>query len=154
MELVIFVGVQGSGKTSFYREHFALSHVHVSKDNFPHNRNKARRQRELIEQALQGGQSVVVDNTNSTPDERAEIIALGQAYGARVVGYVFVTPFADSLRRNRDREGKARVPDVALYVTRKRLRPPTADEGFDVMHAVLLTPQDTFEVTPYPYDEA
>ena len=33
--------------------------------------------------------------------------------------------------RNRGREGKARVPDVAIFTTRKRLVPPTIEEGFD-----------------------
>ena len=33
MELVLFVGLQGAGKTSFYRRAFAETHAHVSRDN-------------------------------------------------------------------------------------------------------------------------
>jgi predicted kinase len=33
MELVIFIGLQASGKSTFYHERFARTHVHVSKDN-------------------------------------------------------------------------------------------------------------------------
>jgi hypothetical protein len=33
VELVIFIGLQASGKTSFYRACFAATHAHVSRDN-------------------------------------------------------------------------------------------------------------------------
>ena len=38
--------------------------------------------------------------------------------------------------RNRQREGKGRVPDVAIFTTRKKLVPPTLDEGFDEVRVV------------------
>ena len=53
-------------------------------------RNKERRQRLLIEQHLGAGRSVVVDNTNPSPDERRPLIALGRAFGARVTSYAFL----------------------------------------------------------------
>jgi predicted kinase len=145
-ELVLFVGLQGSGKSSFYRARFAGSHDLVSKDRFPNNRNPARRQRRLVEEALAAGRSVVVDNTNPTAPERAELIALARAFGTRVVGYYFESRLADCLERNRRREGKARVPDVALYTTRKRLCRPTLAEGFDRLHYVRLLGEGRFEV--------
>ena len=42
----------------------------------------------------------------------------------------------ECLARNRRREGKARVPDVAIHVSRARLQPPTREEGFDALHIV------------------
>jgi hypothetical protein len=41
-----------------------------------------------------------------------------------VVGCYFESRVADCMERNRRREGKARVPDVALSATRKRVVPP------------------------------
>ncbi len=35
LELVLFVGLQGSGKSTFYRAYFAASHDLVSKFRFP-----------------------------------------------------------------------------------------------------------------------
>ena len=107
-ELVLFVGLQGAGKSSFYRARFAASHDLVSKDRFPNNRHPARRQRRLIEEALAAGRSVAVDNTNATAEDRATLIALARAFGAAVVGYYFESRVADCLERNRRREGKVR----------------------------------------------
>ena len=74
MELVIFVGLQGAGKSSFYRARFAASHVLVSKDRLRNNRRPSRRQGQLIEEALQTGRSVVVDNTNPTVQDRPRLV--------------------------------------------------------------------------------
>jgi predicted kinase len=145
-ELVLLIGLQGAGKSSFYRARFAGTHDLVSKDRFPNNRNPARRQRHLVEEALAAGRSVVVDNTNPTVAERADLIALGRAFGARVVGYYFQSRLADCLERNRCREGKGRVPDVALYATRQRLCRPSLAEGFDRLSYVRLLGEGRFEV--------
>jgi predicted kinase len=134
LELVLFIGLQATGKSSFYRNHFSAGHDLVSKDRFPNNRNPARRQRQLIEEALGAGRSIVVDNTNPTEEDRAELIALAHSFGVAAVGYYFESRLADCLERNRLREGKSRVPDVALYATRKRLHRPSFTESFDRLH--------------------
>jgi predicted kinase len=145
-ELVLLIGLQGSGKSSFYRARFAETHDLVSKDLFPNNRNAARRQRLLVEEALRADRSVVVDNTNATLEERAELIALAGTLEARVVAYYFQSRLAECLERNRQREGKARVPDVALYATRKRFRFPALAEGFDELFYVRLVGERGFQV--------
>src|SRR3712207_3401321 len=66
LELVVFAGLQASGKSTFFRTYFATTHALVSKDLFRNNRNPNRRQTHLIEAALSAGRSVVVDNTNPT----------------------------------------------------------------------------------------
>jgi len=47
-ELVILVGLQASGKSTFYRRHLSGTHVLVSKDLLRNNRRPARRQVQLI----------------------------------------------------------------------------------------------------------
>ena len=64
MELVILMGLQASGKSTFFRDYLAATHVLVSKDLMRNNKNKSRRQIQLIENTLQAGHSVAVDNTN------------------------------------------------------------------------------------------
>jgi predicted kinase len=146
MDLVILIGLQGAGKSSFFRARFADTHTLVSKDRFPNNRRPARRQQRLIEEALGAGHSIVVDNMNATKDDRTSLIALGRSFGARIVGYYFESRLADCLERNRRRTGKERVPDVALYAARKLLESPSLAEGFDQLFLVRLLGDSGFEV--------
>ena len=110
MELVIFVGLQASGKSTFFRERFAATHAHVSKDLFRNNRDRNRRQAQLIEAALGKGVSVVVDNTNPTVEDRMSLIRLGRRFGAEIVGYYFDSTVRQSIGRNRQRAGADRAP--------------------------------------------
>jgi len=149
MELILFTGLQAAGKSTFYRERFAGTHTLVSKDVLRNNPRPERRQEQLIAEALAAGRSVVVDNTNPTPEVRAPLIALGRRYGATIVGYSFVSTAGESLARNRQRQGKARVPDVAIFATRKRLVPPSYAEGFDQLYAVRIAEGGRFAVAPW-----
>ena len=139
MELVVFVGLQGSGKSGFFSSRYAGTHVHVSKDLFPrHTRDKSERQLRQVQEALSTGRSVVVDNTNPRRADRAPLIAAGRRAGARVVAVHFQASVGEALRRNASREGRARVPDVAIYTTARRIEPPARDEGFDEIIRVRL----------------
>ena len=149
MECVILVGLPASGKSTFFRERFAGTHDHVSKDLLRNNRQPQRRQEQLIAESLASGRSVVVDNTNPGVAARAPLIAIARKHGADVVGYFFVTEAGDALRRNRARAGRERVPDVAIFTVRKRLEPPTMAEGFDRLFSVRMNEAEkTFEVQP------
>ena len=147
MECVILIGLPASGKSTFFRERFAATHDHVSKDLLRNNRHAQHRQEQLIAASLASGRSVVVDNTNPSVAVRTPLIAAARKHGAEVVGYYFPTEAADALRRNRAREGRERVPDVAIFTTRKRLEPPTLAEGFDRLYAVKMNePEQRFDV--------
>jgi len=109
--------LQASGKSTFFRTHFAETHEHISGDLLGNNRHPARRQAQLVEAALQAQRSVVIDNTNPTVEVRAPLIGLGHMCGAEVIGYYFESTVKECIERNRQRTGKAKVPDVAIYVT-------------------------------------
>jgi predicted kinase len=149
LELVIFIGLQAAGKSTFFRQYFAVTHEHISKDLMRNNKNRARRQAQLIESALQTERSVVVDNTNPTAEERASLIELGTLYGAQIIGYYFQSQVKYSLERNQQRSGKDRVPDVAIYATIKKLVPPTYAEGFQRLFYVRPVGNCDFEVRPW-----
>ncbi len=153
MELVIFIGLQASGKTTFFHKHFAATHEHVSKDLMRNNKNRARRQVQLIESALQAGHSVVVDNTNPTVEERSPLIELGCSYGTQIIGYYFKSQVSHCRSRNQQRSGKARVPDVAIYATIKKLVRPTYEEGFHQLFYVRIAGDSAFEVRPWTEGE-
>ncbi|HEX8439197.1 ATP-binding protein [Archangium sp.] len=153
MELVLFIGLQGSGKSSFYRERLAATHVHVSKDLWPNARRREARQQRLIAQALAEGRSVVVDNTNPLVGDRAPLIAIGREHGARVVGYAFESDLEACLARNAARVGRARVEDKALHITSRKLSWPSYAEGFDALFHVRLDPQGGFHVREWRQED-
>ena len=153
MELVILIGLQASGKSTFRRARFEHTHVHVSKDLLRNNRRPGRRQRQLIEQALMRGESVVVDNTNPRVADRAELVQLARDHGAGVVAYLLCSRVDEALERNRRREGRERVPDVGLFATAKAFEPPRLDEGFDRLFNVHHGPALDFVVVEIGKDQ-
>jgi len=148
--VVLLVGLQASGKSTFFRARFAATHEHVSKDLFRNNKNPNRKQTRPIEAALRAGKSVVVDNTNPTVEGRLPLIRLGREHGAKIVGYYFDSHLHRCLERNRQRTGKVRVPDVALYATVKKLQRPSYSEGFDELFCVRISGESAFEVLAFP----
>jgi predicted kinase len=141
------MGLPAAGKTTFYRRYFAATHRHISKDLWPNVRHKEQRQQQALADAFAAGDSVVVDNTNPSAADRARIIAMARASGAQVVGYFFDVTTREAVARNAERQGRARVPDVAIFTTAKRLEPPNLSEGFDQLFRVTLTPERLLSVT-------
>ncbi|MGV3616307.1 MAG: AAA family ATPase [Fimbriimonas sp.] len=146
------IGLPAAGKSSFYRERFASTHAHISKDNFPSSRRPAKTQERLLREALEAGKDVVIDNTNAAPEERAAILTVAAEFGARTVAYGFPGTVTDCRERNAQREGKANVPLVALYATAKRLRFPKPDERFTERYRVDLL-DGGFVVRPWQDDD-
>ncbi|HEU0002930.1 MAG TPA: ATP-binding protein [Ktedonobacteraceae bacterium] len=146
MELIMMIGLQASGKSTFARSRFGATYQYVSRDLLRNNGNPSRRQKQLIEAALQQGLSVVVDNTNPTIEVRKEIVDLARLYDAEITGYYFEAQLKQCLERNRAREGKARVPDVAIFATLKKLTRPSYAEGFTKLFYVENKGNQKFEV--------
>ena len=134
MEAVVFIGIQGSGKSSFFKERFFTTHLRISLDLLK-TRNREKR---LLEVCLEPDQRFVIDNTNSVRAERAKYIEAAKAARFQVVGYYFQSEIESCLRRNAGRPEAERVPDVAIYSTAKKLELPNWKEGFDKLYYVRL----------------
>jgi predicted kinase len=145
MQLVILTGLQGSGKSTFARTRFP-TYVYVSKDQLRNNPRPERRQRELIARALAEGRSVIVDNTNPRVADRAPLIELGRARGAHLVSFLFTPDVRASIARNARRQGRERVPEVAIFTTARRLELPSPAEGFEELFRVEATGDGGFRV--------
>ncbi|HEY8475350.1 MAG TPA: AAA family ATPase [Chloroflexota bacterium] len=143
LEVVVLIGLQASGKTTFYERYLAGTHVRISLDAL---RTRAR-ERRALRAALEAGRSVVVDNTNPTKAERRRYVEIARAFHARVRGYYFQSTLARCLERNRRRPRP--VPAVALYVTHRRLELPSYEEGFDELFYVWLDERGEFHVEPW-----
>src|SRR5688572_2296816 len=111
MEMVLFIGIQATGKSSFYRERFFRSHVRINLDML-----KTRHREDLLLKAcIEGKTRFVVENTNVTLEERARYIVSARSAGFRILGYFFESRVTDAVERNRARPESDRVPDVGIF---------------------------------------
>jgi predicted kinase len=131
-EAVIFVGLQGSGKTTYFTNHFAATHTHVSRDI----QETAERERALIRECFRSGRSFVVDNTNATRAVREPYIRDAKAAGFHVLSFFFDTPVRTAIGRNNHRKDKKPIPVPAMLRTAKRLEPPSMEEGIDEIRTI------------------
>jgi predicted kinase len=145
MEAVVFIGVQGSGKTSFYHERFADTHRHISLDIA----GSRERERRLLAECLAAARPFVVDNTNVTAADRRPYIEAAKRAGYRVDGYFFDTELKPAIARNGKRTGGRKVPIPALIRAFKRMEPPRLAEGFDRIIVVRLTGENEFRTGAY-----
>jgi predicted kinase len=136
-EAVIFVGLQGSGKTTYFSDHFAATHEHLSRDI----QGTAEREAAILRQCLNSGRSFVVDNTNATRAVRAGYIRDAKTAGFRVVSYFFDAPVRTAIGRNNHRKDKKPIPVPAILRTAKLLEPPSVDEGFDEVRTIKPEPE-------------
>jgi predicted kinase len=143
MEAVILVGVQGAGKSTFYRERFFDTHVRINLDML----RTRKREQQLLAACLDGGQSFVVDNTNPQAIDRAKYVEAARAKGFRVIAYFFDVPLRDAMHRNNQRKLRQKIPAVAVAGTHKRLEPPSKAEGFDQIFTVRVTEPGGFAIT-------
>ncbi|MBX3448795.1 MAG: ATP-binding protein [Planctomycetaceae bacterium] len=137
MEAVVFIGLQASGKSSFYKERFFNSHVRISLDLLKTRYRETR----ILDICLETDQRFVIDNTNPTRAERSRFMEPVKTARVRytISGYYFESRVEDCLRRNTQRPESERVPDVAILSVAKKLEQPSLDEGFDQLFYVRLT---------------
>jgi predicted kinase len=142
MELIVFMGIQATGKSSFYCRQFFRTHVRVNLDML-----KTRHRERLLLTACLGGKTpLVVDNTNLTRADRGRYIVPAKAASFRVIGYFFESRVADAIRRNALRPVSERVPDKAIPGASNQLELPTFDEGFDRLYFVKTAGDGQFLV--------
>ncbi|NLE38039.1 MAG: AAA family ATPase [Pirellulaceae bacterium] len=142
MEAVIFIGIQASGKSTFYQQRFFTTHVRINLDQLK-TRNREKR---FFDVCLQTRQRFVIDNTNPTKEDRQRYIATAKAAGFRVIGYFFHSEIEECQRRNESRSKAQHVPLGAITATHGRLETPTFGEGFDELHRVRIGANNRFLV--------
>ena len=142
MEAVIFVGLQGAGKSTFYRERFFATHVCLSLDMLRTRHREGR----FLQACVETRQPFIVDNTNPTRAERQVYLAAAKAAGFRTVGYYFRSRVEDCQRRNQQRSAAQQVPLRGLLGTAGRMELPAAAEGFDELYYVRIDEAGRFVV--------
>jgi len=131
--LTLMVGIPASGKSSYCKEYQWNTEV-VSLDLLKSRSNEQF----LLDDLFWQGVNITIDNTNVTREERAKYIAQAKQYGYRVEGNFFQSVLADCIERNKQRDGKARVPDKAIVAKSNQLELPSYSEGFDELYFVKI----------------
>lgn len=142
MEAVIFIGVQGSGKSTFCRQRFYDTHIRINLDML---RTKTR-EKLLLSACLEAKQNFVIDKTNPTAEARKQYISLAKTNHFRVIGYYFQSKLEDALARNAQREGKAKIDERGVRGVYAKLELPTFAEGFDELYYVWIDEKNEFVV--------
>ncbi|CAM4041712.1 AAA family ATPase [Saccharibacillus endophyticus] len=141
MECIIFMGIQATGKSTFYKERYVDTHLRLNMDML-----KTRYREKLLLQALlESKQPFVVDNTNPLPEDRFTYIEEAKKHRFSVVGFYFEPDYAESIRRNAQRSGKSVVREIGIQSVMKKLTVPSFAEGFDELYRVRST-NGTFTV--------
>ena len=130
--LAIMMGIQGSGKSTFYHQFLAKDFVRVNLDTL-----KTRHQEKLlIEDCIKQRKNFAVDNTNPTKDDRQRYITLAKAAGYKIIGYFMESKLKECIERNNLRQGKEKIPTIAIASTSNKFQMPSFDEGFDELYFV------------------
>ena len=142
MEMVLFIGIQATGKSSFYLERFFRTHVRINKDML----RTQRREELLVGACLEGKTDFVVDKMNLTHANRAAYIGHAKAAGFKICGYFFQSELAPALQRNARRAPPERIPEAGVRSASRTLQLPSRDEGFDQLFFVRMNGQGGFNV--------
>jgi predicted kinase len=131
VEIIVLVGIPGSGKTTLALTSFP-NHKRINLDTL-HTRNK---EDEEIANSLTNGKDIIVDNTNTTKKSRSKYIQMARLFGVPIRAIYLKSSLETALSRNATREGKERIPDSAVRFYYKILQPPTEKEGFDRVEVI------------------
>jgi predicted kinase len=148
MEAVIFIGIQATGKSTFYLKRFFKTHIRINLDMLK-TRN---REKELFLKCLEIKQPLVVDNTNPTRKDRQRYIPSAKEHGFKITGYYFRSKISDALERNQKRTKEEVIPEVGIRATFSKLELPSLDEGFDELFYVYLDENNRYAVEEWKDD--
>ena len=124
MEIVVLVGLPGSGKSTWVKENLYDTHVRINLDML----NTRNKETELIGKCLKIKQSMVIDNTNITREERKKYIDYANIYNIPIKCVWINRDVKSCISQNRTRDKV--VPNIAIYTKNKKFEEPTLEEGF------------------------
>ena len=129
--IFILIGIQASGKTTFCQKYFSDFEI-VSLDII----KTRKKEDKTINEIINSGKNLVIDNTNSTIEERKKYIDIAQQNGYKTVGIYFRSSVDECLKRNSKRENN--VPLKGILATAKKLEQPSYSENFDELYYVKI----------------
>lgn len=145
MELVLFIGIQATGKSTLYKQRYAETHIRLSLDML----KTRHRESILLNACLAAKQPCVIDNTNPSKLERARYIEAARQNKFSVKGIFFASGIESALARNQNRPQNKVVPVAGIRGTRNRLELPDFQEGFDSLHYATIADGGVFSISEW-----
>ncbi len=142
MEAIIFIGIQASGKTTFYKNHFFDTHIRISLDLL----NTRNKQNKFLQTCFDTQSKFVIDNTNPRKETRKIFIQKSKENKYKIIGYYFSSKIQQAIERNNKRKGKNKIPEIGIKGTFNKLELPTISEGYDELYFVKIE-NGKFEIT-------
>ena len=144
-KLIVMVGVPGSGKSTYAKNHFGktaqiLSSDALRKELLGDENNQKQNDRvfaELYSRArnhLIAGKNVVIDGTNINVFERKRMLKHFEDLSVEKVAIVMNTAIEKCYQQNQQRERK--VDESVIDMFAKNFEKPTESEGFDKIEII------------------
>ena len=131
-QMIIFIWIPASGKTSFYNQYFKNDYRHINLDTL-----KTRYQEDLaIKESLKNKNNLVIDNTNITKEERRKYITAGKENNYLIIGYYFKYFKQIFVEKEVDDEVWNKIPDNKKPLTKTVKRPKVQLVNLPIMKKV------------------
>lgn len=144
-EAVIFIGIQATGKSTFYQKYFFRSHMRINLDML----KTRHREKTFFQTCLNANQSFVVDNTNPKRADRERYIIPAKDARFLIKGYFFQSRIIDALKRNSQRDIEEFIPEKGVRGSFSKLQMPSMSEGFDELYYVSIEASDSFKIVEW-----
>ena len=132
--MVIMIGLQGSGKSTFCITHYP-EYTRINLDTL----RTRKKEHDALLQALNQKENIIIDNTNPTKGDRKKYIQAGRAQKYKIIGCFMQSELQDCIERNNARTGQEKIPEIAITCTYDKLELPDYAEGFDELYYVEIT---------------
>ncbi len=90
MEGIIFIGIQGSGKSTFFQQYFTKTHIRLNMDML----KTRHRESILMKACIEAKQPFVIDNTNPSRSDRKKYIdySIGKKFQRKRIFFSIKNP--------------------------------------------------------------